>query len=87
MIADEIRQLQQAQPFQSFTIHTADGKALRVKRPDHLFISPGDHVVYVFEKETLRQVVAVPNITRIEHHIRKKADREVHDSLGAEVSS
>ena len=86
MIPDEIRQLQQAEPFQPFTIHTADGKALRVKKPNHLFISPGDHVVYVFEKETIRHVLAVPNITRIEHHIRKKTEPEVHGAPG-EVAS
>ena len=69
MIADEIRQLQQARPFEAYTIHTSDRKALRVKHPDYLFISPGNHVVYVFKNETLREVVAVPNITRVEHRI------------------
>jgi len=67
VIANEIRQLQQARPFEAYTIYTSNGKALRVKHPDYVFISPGNHVVYVFKNETLRDVVAVPNITRIEH--------------------
>jgi hypothetical protein len=74
VIADEIRQLQQARPFEPYTIHTSDGKTLRVKHPDYLFISPGNHVVYVFKNETLRDVVAIPNITRIEHRIHEIAE-------------
>jgi hypothetical protein len=68
-IGEEIRDLQRADPFEPYIIHTADGKALRVKHPDYLFITPGDHVVYVFLTESTREIVAVPNITRIEHRV------------------
>ncbi len=50
MIADEIRELQHASPFEPYTIHTSDGKALYVHHPDYLFITPGNHTVYVFAK-------------------------------------
>ncbi len=33
MIADEIRELQHASPFEPYTIHTSDGKALYVHHP------------------------------------------------------
>ncbi len=47
MIADEIRELQHASPFKPYTIQTSDGKALYVHHPDYLFITPGNHTVYV----------------------------------------
>ncbi|MDQ3313290.1 MAG: hypothetical protein M3505_01425, partial [Verrucomicrobiota bacterium] len=65
MIADEIRELQHASPFEPYTIHTSDGKALYVHHPDYLFITPGNHTVYVFADETAREIVATRNITRV----------------------
>jgi hypothetical protein len=74
MIAEEIRKLQQAHPFEPYTIHTSDGKALGVKHPDYLFVSPGNNVVYVFSDASIREVVAVRNITRIEHRVPETAE-------------
>src|SRR6059058_1644325 len=64
MIADEIREHQRATPFEPYTIHTSDGKALYVKHPDYYFITPGGDTVYVFSTETAREIVATINITR-----------------------
>jgi len=65
MIADEIRELQHASPFEPYTIHTSDGKALYVHHPDYLFLTPGNDTVYVFADETAREIVAIRNITRV----------------------
>jgi hypothetical protein len=65
MIADEIRDLQRAAPFEPYTVHTSDGKALYVKHPDYLFITPGNHTVYIFSNETAREIVATRNVTRV----------------------
>ena len=65
MIGTEIRELQRSSPFEPYTIHTSDGKALHVKHPDYLLITPGDHTVYVFSTETEREIVATRNITRV----------------------
>jgi len=65
MIGGDIRELQRAAPFEPYTIHTSDGKALYVKHPDYLLISPGDHTVWVFSNEDDREIVATRNITRV----------------------
>ena len=51
-------------------------KALPVKHPDYCLITPGDYVVYVFQTEHQRNVVAVRNITRIEHNVTEAARGE-----------
>ncbi len=43
MITEDIRELQRATPFEPYTIHTSDGKALYVKHPDYALLSPGNH--------------------------------------------
>jgi hypothetical protein len=40
MIADEIRELQAATPFEPYTVVTSDGKMLYVKHPDYCLITP-----------------------------------------------
>ena len=70
-IGTEIRELNRAEPFTPYTIHTTDGKALFVKHPDYCLISPGDYVVYVFETENKRTVVAVANVASVEHGIHE----------------
>ena len=76
-IGEEIRELNRAEPFMPYTIHTTDGKALFVKHPDYCFISPGDYVVYVFQTENKRTVVAVSNIASVEHGVREASPGEV----------
>ena len=65
MIAEDIRDLQRATPFEPYTIHTSDGKALCVKHPDYCFITPGNDRIYVFSTEVAREIVATRNITRL----------------------
>lgn len=65
MIAEEIRELQRAVPFEPYTVHTSDGKALYVKHPDYLLITPGNQTLYVYSTETVREIVAARNITRV----------------------
>ena len=64
MIAEEIRELQRAQPFEPFSVVTNDGE-LYVKHPDYLLISPGGHTLWVFSDEIKREVVQASNITRL----------------------
>ena len=65
MIADDIRELQRTAPFEPYTVVTNDGKELYVRHPDYLLITPSNETVYIYTTETERQIVAVPNITRI----------------------
>lgn len=75
MIADEIRELQRAAPFEPYTVHTSDGKALYVKHPDYLLITPGNQTVYVFSDEVKREIVATRNITRVVPGTQKMRSR------------
>lgn len=76
MIAENIRQLQAANPFEPYTVCTSDGKELRVKHPDYLLISPGNHTVYLYSDEVHYTVVAVANITRLVPGAAKKPTRK-----------
>jgi hypothetical protein len=65
MIADEIRELQTATPFEPYSVVTSDGKRLYVKHPDYCFITPGNDHLYIFSDEVKREIVATRNITRV----------------------
>ena len=76
MISEEIRTLQRAEKFEPYTVVTGDGKELYVRHPDYLFITPSNETVYVYANETERQIVAVPNITRIVPGAQKSRPRK-----------
>jgi len=75
MIAEEIRELQAATPFEPYTVHTSDGKALYVKHPDYCFITPGNDRIYIFSDEVKREIIATRNITRVVPGARKPRSR------------
>lgn len=75
MISEDIRELQAATPFEPYTIHTSDGKALYVKHPDYCFLTPGRDRVYVFTDEIRKEIVATRNITRVVQGARQSRPR------------
>lgn len=75
MIANEIRTLQSATPFEPYTVVTSDGKMLYVKHPDYCFITPGNDHLYIFSDEVKREIVATRNITRVIPGGRKARSR------------
>ncbi len=75
MIADEIRGLQAATPFEPYTVVTSDGKNLYVKHPDYCFITPGNDHLYIFSDEVKREIVAASQITRVIPGGRKSGSR------------
>ncbi len=76
MIAQEIRELQHAVPFEPYTVVTNDGKKLSVKHPDYLLITPGNETVYIYSTETERQIVAARNISRVTPGVLKMRTRK-----------
>ncbi len=76
MIADEIRELQRAQPWEPYTIQTSDGTALYVKHPDYCFIIPGKETIYVYSTESDREIIATRNITRVIPGARKTRSKK-----------
>ena len=79
MIAEEIRTLQRAEKFEPYTVVTSDGKELYVQHPDYLLITPSNETVYIYSTETEREIVAVPNITRIIPGLPKARPRKRRD--------
>src|ERR1041384_1182691 len=75
MIPEGIRELQAATPFEPYTVHTSDGKALYVKHPDYCFISPAQDRVYIFTDEIHKEIVATGNITRVVPGARRPRSR------------
>jgi hypothetical protein len=75
MISEQIRELQRAVPFQPYTVVTNDGAKLFVRDPDYLLITPNNRTAYIYSNETEREIVAVPNITRIVPGSSKPASR------------
>lgn len=76
MIADEIRDLQRANPWEPYTIHLSDGKALHVKHPDYCFLTPGNETLYVYSTETAREIIATRNVTRVVPGARKTRSKK-----------
>ena len=76
MIADEIRNLQRATPFEPYTIFTSDGKGLYVKHPDYCFMTPGQDTVFVYSTESEREVVAIRYVTRVAPGTRRPRSRK-----------
>ena len=75
MIANEIRELQAATPFEPYTVVTSDGKMLYVKHPDYCLITPGNDHLCIFSDEVKRKIVGTRNITRVVPGTRKARPR------------
>jgi hypothetical protein len=65
MIAETIRELQRALPFEPYTVYTSYGKALYIKHPDYSFMLPNNQTIWIFLDEVHREAVATRNITRV----------------------
>jgi len=69
MTIQEIREAYEAQPFQPFEIHTADGRAIPVKSPEFLAFSPKQRCVYVGLEDGL-EIVDLLLVTRLKMRTR-----------------
>jgi hypothetical protein len=65
MTANEIQELQRAQPFRPFRLHLADGRALDVEHPEFL-ASRGGRIVVVFTSEDKFQIIDVRLVVSLE---------------------
>jgi hypothetical protein len=52
MTVEKIRDLLRASPFQSFEVHTPDGRAFKVPRPDFAMLSGTGRLLHVARPET-----------------------------------
>jgi hypothetical protein len=71
MDVKKIREAMHAAPFQSFTIHTADGRSIHVPHPDFIAIMGTGRTVFVtssVETTPSFHMIDVPLITQLEIH-------------------
>ncbi len=66
MNADRLRQELRRLPFVPFVIHMADGRAIPVKHPDFMYITPPGRTAFVSTKGELGEWLDVMLITSIE---------------------
>ncbi len=66
MIADEIKDLMQAQPFRRIRIVLSDKQSFVVAHTDYLMISPGRKTVVLYDETGHFRVINVPQIRLVE---------------------
>ena len=66
MTIDKLREVLHAQPFQPFTIRTADGRSVPVPHPDFISVSPPGRMVHVFRKDGRSEFIDLLLVTSIE---------------------
>ena len=57
MTIEQLRHLHQAQPFQPFDIHLADGRSLPVEHPEFLAQSPTGRTIAVGHEDGVLEIV------------------------------
>ena len=66
MTIEQLRNVYRAAPFQPFTIHLADGRALHVPHRDFLSHSPSGRIVIVYHPDDSFSIVDLLLVTEIE---------------------
>jgi hypothetical protein len=66
MTIERLRSVHQARPFRPFTLHTADGKKIRIPHPEVLALSPSGRTVVICLSEDNLDIIDVLMIVRIE---------------------
>lgn len=77
MTFERLRAVHQAQPFQPFTLHLADGRQLHVPHREFLSHSPAGRTVIVHETDESFSIVDLLLVTRLEIHAGDGATRQV----------
>jgi hypothetical protein len=76
MVAEKLRELRQAQPFQPFIIHLADGRRIRVGKAEWIGIAPTGQAANVSERNGHLHLLDLRLVTNVEvkpNAKRKKA--------------
>lgn len=73
MTSNQMRDILSAKPFLPFTIHLADGDALRVNHPELLTLSPGGRTGIVWTSDERFQIFDVLLVTELSNVEEKKS--------------
>jgi len=66
MTVERVRELYEAQPFQPFVMHLADGRKLAVVHREFLSLSPSGRTVVVFQPDDSCNIVDLLLVTDLE---------------------
>jgi len=66
MTVEQIRQMWNAQPFQPFTLHLADGRGVAVQHREFLAMSPSGRTVIVYQPDDSFNIIDLLLVTDIE---------------------
>ena len=66
MTIDQFRQLRDAEPFQPFTIHLADGRNVPVHHPEFVAASPSGRTVIVYQPDDSFNIIDLLLVTDLE---------------------
>ena len=75
MTIERIRELYNAQPFQPFTMHLADGRALVVQHREFMSMSPSGRAIVVHQPDDLLNIVDLLLVTDLEVQLDGKSQR------------
>jgi hypothetical protein len=68
MTLEAFREALNAQPFEPFTIHTADGRAIRVVSREFIMRDPKGRTIYVHQPGSGLSVIDLLLVTELEKH-------------------
>lgn len=66
MKISELQKLNDAEPFQPFLIHMADGRKIPVKHREFMALSPSGRTAYVYQMNDDSNVIDVALVTSLE---------------------
>ena len=66
MNVDEVRKFQRAEPFCPYTIHVADGRAIRVDHPEFVAIAPTGRTAVAFTPDGSFEIIDLRLVTTLQ---------------------
>ena len=75
MTIEQVRRSYNAQPFRPFTMHMADGRAIRVEHREFLAMSPTGRTVIVYQPDDSFDVVDLLLVTDLKVKAKPNSNR------------
>jgi len=66
MNIDEMRKIQRAEPFRPYTIHVADGRAIRVEHPEFVALGPAGRTAVAFTPDGSFEIIDLRLVTTLQ---------------------
>ncbi len=66
MTIEQLRNFYDAQPFQPFVMHLADGRSIPVMHPEFIASAPSGRTITVYQPDDTLNVIDLPLVTDLE---------------------